>query len=91
MKGIAREKKALAHPSPLIVIHARVEVLHGAQRPACSFAGPQPGLERTDERRVPQRGSEHLRQNVSFSQICGLRHLGLDPTLCEVVGDGVRE
>ena len=52
----------------------RVEVLHGAHRPACSFAGLQPCLGRTDERRVPQDGSETKRHVFS-----DLTHLRLDP------------
>ena len=51
----------------------RAEVLHGPRRSPCSFAGPQPGLERTDERRVPQRGSETKREFFS-----DLAHLSPD-------------
>ena len=53
----------------------RIEAVHGPRRSPCTVAGLQLGLERTNERRVPQRGSETKREFFS-----DLAHLCLDPT-----------
>ena len=57
-------------------IPARIETIQRAHRGRCIVAGLQLGLERTDERRVPQRGSETKREFFS-----DLAHLCLDPTM----------
>ena len=60
-------------------IHARTAWLQHPCRARCNQPGLQPQLERTDERLVPQRGSEANREKTSDLTHLGLDHATTDP------------